>query len=188
MGQNACGAARMLAAPCQLSQRAREKQAAGLPPAPFDRSTMAAQSYSAQYDALFASKAPLDTRLRSPKPSMEEQSKEAGAHLIPLSAVWGEKKMSNWVGREPWSLIDLAVRAAAAAAARAPWVAARNVLRRLGTHVAASSSQGARPGPACTPRGSAEVTIHVGATWIRQPRLPWVPLDLVTAGLGSWVR
>ena len=110
-----------------------------LPPSSPARSTMKAQSYSAQYDELLASKArlgcdqalaagprrpppspaatgsfshasrplcrpqmPPDTRQRCPKPSMEEQSKEPGAQLIPLSqGVWVVKKVNDWVEREP---------------------------------------------------------------------------------------
>lgn len=66
-------------------------------------------SYSAQYDELWASP-PLDTRRRLPKPSLQAQAKEPGAKLVPLSKVWALPKLNNWVGREPWSLFDVAVR------------------------------------------------------------------------------
>ncbi|PSC75319.1 Palmitoyl-monogalactosyldiacylglycerol delta-7 desaturase, chloroplastic [Micractinium conductrix] len=70
-----------------------------------------APSYSAQYDELFTTKAPPpDRRQRFPKPSIEEQSKEPGAQLIPFSAsVWAKKKINNWLEREPWSPIDKTV-------------------------------------------------------------------------------
>lgn len=70
-------------------------------------------SYSAQYDELWAS-TPLDARRRLPKPSMEAQAREPGAKLVPLSHVWALPKLNNWAGREPWSLVDLAVRGLAA--------------------------------------------------------------------------
>jgi hypothetical protein len=65
-------------------------------------------SYSAQYDELFAHP-PLNTRLRVPKPSMEAQSKEPGAKLIPYSDVWAVQKLNNWVSRDPWTFTDALV-------------------------------------------------------------------------------
>ncbi|KAL4443614.1 hypothetical protein ABPG75_011351 [Micractinium tetrahymenae] len=66
-------------------------------------------SYSAQYDELWASPHNLDARRRLPKPSLEAQSKEPEAKLVPLSRVWALPKLNNWLGREPWSLFDIAV-------------------------------------------------------------------------------
>ncbi|GAB4819844.1 hypothetical protein N2152v2_006890 [Parachlorella kessleri] len=55
-------------------------------------------SYSAQYDELF-SHLPLNTRARIPKPSLEAQSKEPNAKLIPGSDVWATQKLNNWTSR-----------------------------------------------------------------------------------------
>ena len=55
-------------------------------------------SYSAQYDELF-SHLPLNTRARIPKPSLEAQSKEPNAKLIPGSDVWATQKLNNWISR-----------------------------------------------------------------------------------------
>lgn len=99
----------------------------GLPLAilPVSSNTMAGDSFSAQYDALFSGKAPLDSRARLPKPSMEEQAKEPGAWLVPLSdGVYVKKKLNNWVEREPWSLIDLAVRGCYVTPSHAPFALA----------------------------------------------------------------
>lgn len=74
-------------------------------------------SYSAQFDALFAAekrgqppRARLDTRQRLPKPSMDAQAAAPGARRIPWSRVWATVKRGNWLGREPWSFVDVVVR------------------------------------------------------------------------------